>query len=226
MEIYILIACEESQAECRAFRELGFEAYSCDVKPCRRGGNPDWHIQGDVTPFLKGETQFVTQSGKKRSVPRWTLIIAHPPCTYLCRVGAIHLMRNPDYSVIDNGKEKRVNFHRWCKLKEARDFFRTCMQAQAPYVAVENPVPLAIARLPPPSCFVQPFWFGVKYSKKTLFWLKNLPPIMPQLIYPDAKSFVYYSRGHYRSRTFPEMAKAIAQQWSEYIMNDMKQNEK
>lgn len=90
--LYVLIACEESQAECKAFRELGHIAYSCDIQPCRPTGNPSWHIQGDVTPYLQGVTQFTTQDGSLQSVPRFDLIIAHPPCTYLCKVSSVHMV--------------------------------------------------------------------------------------------------------------------------------------
>lgn len=84
----VLIACEESQAECQAFRALGHRAFSCDIQPCRPGANPDWHIQDDVTPLLQGQIHFVSQSGISCTVDRWDLIIAHPPCTYLCKVGS------------------------------------------------------------------------------------------------------------------------------------------
>ncbi|MBR2556434.1 MAG: hypothetical protein IKE94_16425, partial [Aeriscardovia sp.] len=89
------------------------------------------------------------------------------------------------------------------------------------YVAVENPLPMARAKLPKPSCFIHPSWFGVKYTKKTLYWLRNLPPLMPTVTYPNPKSFVNCSRGKYRSRTFPEVAKAIALQWSQYILDEI-----
>ena len=207
----MLIACEESQAECAAFRALGHIAYSCDIQPCRPGGNPYWHIQGDVTPLLKGDTAFVTQAGFLRTVPRWDLIICHPPCTYLCKVSSVHMKIGG-----------RIQWPRLRNMILARRFFMQCINAEAKYVAVENPLPMARAHLPQPSCFVQPSWFGVKYTKKTLYWLKNLPPIMPQLEHPNPRCFVTASRGKYRSRTFPELAHAIATQWSQYILDDMK----
>lgn len=208
--LYVLIACEESQAECKAFRELGHIAYSCDIQPCRPTGNPHWHIQGDVTPYLQGVTRFVTQDGALQSVPRFDIIIAHPPCIYLSKVGCPLMVIN---GIV---QEKRYR-----KMLDARDFFFTCLNAKAPYVAVENPIPMRRAQLPKPSCFIHPSWFGVKYTKKTLYWLKNLPPIMAQLDYPNPKEFVGASRGKYRSRTFPEVARAIAQQWGSYVMNEL-----
>ena len=208
--LYVLIACEESQAECKAFRELGHIAYSCDIQPCRPTGNPSWHIQGDVTPYLQGVTQFTTQDGSLQSVPHFDLIIAHPPCTYLCKVSSVHMVINGI-----------VQEERYRKMLAARDFFFTCLNAKAPYIAVENPLPMRRAQLPKPSCFLHPSWFGVKYTKKTLYWLKNLPPIMAELDYPNPKEFVRASRGKYRSRTFPEVARAIAGQWSSYILDEL-----
>lgn len=207
-KLNILIACEESQAECLAFRELGHNAYSCDLQPARY--NPDFHILGDVTPYLDGRTSFTTQSGFRITLPCWDLIIAHPPCTYLCRVSSIHMRVNG-----------QLQLERYAKMKEARLFFFHCLRASARYVAVENPIPMAIAQLPRPSCYLQPSWFGVKYTKKTLYWLKNLPPIMPEIEYPNPKSYVNCSRGKYRSRTFPAVASAIARQWSSYILNEL-----
>lgn len=216
----VLIACEESQAECIAFRELGCNAYSCDIQPCRRDGHPEWHIQGDVTPYLDGLTKFRTQAGERRQVRQWDLIIAHPPCTYLCRLSGVQLKSNADWYVTFNDEVYEVNFDRYQHLKEGRAFFMRCLNAKADYLAVENPVPLRIARLPRPSAFVDPSWYGVKYTKKTCYWLRNLPPPMAKIDFPNPKCFVHCSRGKYRSRTFPAMARAIARQWLDYINND------
>lgn len=209
-QLYVLIACEESQAECKAFRDLGHIAYSCDIQPCRPCGNPQWHIHGDVTPLLHGTTEFMTQTGVLVKVPHWDLIIAHPPCTYLCKVSSVHMVINGI-----------VQTDRLAKMYAARDFFFECLNADAHYVAVENPLPMARAQLPRPTFFLHPSWFGVKYTKKTLYWTKNLPPIMAELDYPQPTCFVNASRGKYRSRTFPQVAQAIARQWSEYIIEDM-----
>lgn len=217
----VLIACEESQAECEAFRRLGHNAYSCDLQPCRFKGHPEWHIKGDVTPYLQGECRFVLQSGEAREVPQWDLIIAHPPCTYLCKVGSPWMYANPDEWCTLNGRRVMVNARRYQQMKSARQFFYTCLNAKAKYIAVENPLPMAAALLPQPSCFIQPSWFGVKYTKKTLYWLRNLPPIMPRIEHPNPKCFVTASRGKYRSRTFPQVAEALAEQWSAYILDDL-----
>lgn len=221
----VLIACEESQAECAAFRALGHHAFSCDIQPCRPGANPYWHIQADVTPLLTGDTVFNVQAEVTpllagdtafnvqarflQCVDHWDLIIAHPPCTYLCKVGSMHMW-----------KDGQIVQERYQKMLEAREFFFKCLAAQAKYVAVENPIPMAMARLPRPSFYIQPSWFGVKYTKKTLYWTKNLPPILPKVEYPNPKCFVTASRGKYRSRTFPQVAQAIAEQWSAYILDE------
>lgn len=210
----VLIACEESQAECIAFRRYGHRAYSCDIQKCRRDGYPQWHIHGDVRPLLKGRLQFYTQDGKHHHISRWHLIIAHPPCTYLCKVSSVQM--------IVNGVLQKERYE---KMIEAREFFLECLNANAPCVAVENPLPMARAQLPKPDCFLQPYWFGVKYSKKTLFWLKNLPPIMPENDMQGYKEYVRSSRGKYRSRTFPQVADAIARQWGSYAVRELNIND-
>lgn len=217
----ILIACEESQAECIAFRNLGHEAYSCDIQKCRPSGHPEWHIHSDVLPLLDGLQDFLTQDNTPHHVDSWDLIIAHPPCTYLCKQSSYWLWHKTRLPGRNANGIKSLNEERFCRMKMARDFFFRCLRAQATYVAVENPLPMALAQLPAPSCFIQPSWFGVKYTKKTLYWLRNLPPIVPTLEYPNPKQFVRASRGKYRSRTFPQVAEAIATQWSQYILDDI-----
>lgn len=220
----VLIACEESQAECSAFRERGHNAYSCDIQPCRKGGNPSWHIHGDVTPLLRGRTQFYTQDGKHHHISRWHLIIAHPPCTYLCKVSSVQLAANADLEIEFQGQKKWVNANRYVNLLQGRKFFQQCLDADAPFVAVENPLPMALAELPPPSCFADPSWYGCKYTKKTLYWLKNLPPLMAETVNPTKKSLVHCSRGRYRSRTYHGLANAIARQWGDYCVGELRIN--
>lgn len=210
-QINVLIACEESQAECMAFRALGFNAFSCDIQPCRpRIGHPEWHIMGDVTPYLAGQAYFVTQSGDHYQISEWHLIIAHPPCTYISKVSSVHMVQHG-----------QLNQDRFQKMQQAVRFFHLCLNAKAPFVAVENPIPMARAGLPRPSCFIHPAWYGVKYTKKTLYWLRNLPPLMPTCIYPNPKEFHKASRGKYRSRTFPKVAEAIATQWGQYVLDNL-----
>lgn len=221
-KLNVLIACEESQAECIEFRNLGHKAFSCDIQPCKKKGFPEWHIKDDVTEYLKGKTDFMTQDGTAHKISHWDLIIAHPPCTFLCKVSSVQMYKNPDGWRFINKEWKYINTERYHNMIKARRFFFTCLNAQANYVAVENPLPMKMAGLPKPSSFACPSWFGVRYTRKTLYWTKNLPPLLANYEYSNPVSFVNKSRGKYRSRTFPALAKAIAEQWSEYILNDKK----
>lgn len=207
-EINILIACEESQAECLAFRERGFNAFSADLQKPRF--REDWHILGDVTPLLHGVTQFHTMDGKFHDVRCWNMIIAHPPCTYICKVSSVQLVHNGV-----------INQERLEKMKLAVKFFYECLEADAQFVAVENPRPMARAGLPKPQAQVSPHWFGNKYSKATYYWLKSLPPLFPGCFNPNPKSYCNASRGIYRSRTFKEIAEAIASQWGDFILDEL-----
>lgn len=219
--INILIACEESQAECMAFRNRGFNAFSSDLKKARF--NPSWHIHGDVTTFLNGETDFITEDGEHHHVEKWHMIIAHPPCTYLCKVSAVqlHNIQTEAMQIQFKGRTMTVDRLRFENMMAGRQFFYECLNAKTDYLAVENPLPMALAELPKPSCFIHPSWFGVKYTKKTLYWLRNLPPLMAELEFPNPKQFVRSSRGKYRSRTFPQVAEAIAKQWGDYILDEL-----
>ena len=207
--IFVLIACEETQRECIAFRERGFQAFSCDIQPCS-GKHPEWHVHGDVTRLLSGKCCFRTQDGKYHYIHHWNLIIAHPPCTYLCKLSSVHMFVN-----------HVLQPSRFSNMISARHFFMTCFNAPADFLAVENPQPMAIARLPKPSCYADPSWFGHKYTKKTLYWTRNLPPIMPTYINPTRKSLVNCSRGKWRSWTPWPLARALAQQWGDYILNTL-----
>lgn len=207
--VNILIACEESQRECLAFRERGFNAYSCDIQKCS-GKHPEYHIQGDVTKFLSGVSCFRTQDGKRHKLKKWHVIIAHPPCTYLCKVSSVQMIRHGV-----------INRERYENMLLAREFFMMCLDAKAQFVAVENPRPMARANLPKPQCQTSPHWYGNRYSKATYYWLRNLPPLMPGCFNPHPKSFCNSSRGKYRSRTFPEIAAAIAKQWGDYILDEL-----
>lgn len=215
--INVLIACEESQVETMAFRQAGFNAFSCDIQPCKKGTPPQYHICGDVTPFLAGKTCFVTEDGYMQAVSKWHFILAHPPCTYLCKVGARWMHKDADKCIeVDDGK-MWVNLDRWINMGKAREFFLRCVNANAPFVAVENPIPMRIAKLPAPSCYASPHWYGSKYSKKTLYWTKNLPPLMATYVNGNPKCLVSCSRGKYRSRTDKLLANAIVEQWGMYI---------
>lgn len=208
--IYVLIACEESGIECAAYRSLGAEAYHCDILTRQRGIERAWYINSDVTPLLcSGPHRFVTADGMHRQVPNWDLIIAHPPCTYLCRSSAVIMLRGGE-----------LNEPRFRKMIDARWFFQKCLNASAPYVAVENPVPLEMACLPEPTCYVDPSWFGDRFTKKTLYWLKGLPPLMPLIFHPHPTSLFSASRGRYRSKTSSYLAAEQSLQWMDAILSD------
>lgn len=202
MKKYVLIACERSQVECATFRAVGAIAFSCDIQACA-GNHPEWHIQGDVTPFLKGQKYFKTTDGKEHHVRQWDLIIAHPPCTYLSRAGSTFLFPN---GILDPIRHAHGIV--------AKCFFQKCIDAYATHVAVENPTPNKIWELPKPDQVLQPYEFGVPFQKRTLLWLRNLPPIIPTLYSCGRKSWVYNSRlPNTRSRSFENIAKAMAEQW-------------
>ena len=191
----VLVACEESQAVCKAFRELGHEAYSCDIIPCS-GGHPEWHLQQDVTSLLN---------------EKWDMIIAHPPCTYLSNAGARHLY-----------PKGVLNEDRLKKGLAAKDFFMLIYNADCPKIAIENPTPSKVYGLPQYDQVIQPFQFGHPYSKRTCLWLKGLPKLVPTDIVEVSESTKvagnWFNRGgkerqKNRSKTFPGIAKAMAEQW-------------
>lgn len=227
----VLVACEESQAVCKAFRTLGHEAYSCDIQE-PSGGHPEWHIHGDVLPLLGGCCEFVTMDGAAHQINgKWDLLIAHPPCTYLSAAGACRLF-NADHSVADRQREKRG--------REARAFFMRFIQAECQHICVENPAPLSIFALPPYTQIIEPYFFGDKWKKRTCLWLVRLPQLVPDNVVEPEGCWTIQGGGKTnriklktenpvarnakeRSRTFPAIARAMAEQWSEYILNGPEQ---
>lgn len=202
----VLIACEESQAVCKAFRERGHEAYSCDIVPCS-GGHPEWHLQQDVLPLLK---------------EKWDMIIAFPPCTYLTVTG------NRWFN-IDRYGEKAIQRHK--DRKEAIDFFMAFANADCERIAIENPVGIMSSEWRKPNQIINPWQFGDAFEKKTCLWLKGLPDLTPTNIveipprkkfdsgksmpswYAEAWHLQKEERAKLRSKTFPGIAKAMAEQW-------------
>ena len=216
----VLVACEESQEVCKAFRARGHEAYSCDIQE-PSGGHPEWHIQQDVLPLLNGNCEFVTMDGVTHRIDgKWDLLVAHPPCTYLSNAGARWLYAG--------GK---LNAERYRKGLEGKKFFIAMLNADCPRIAVENPIPSSIYDLPQYTQIIQPYQFGEPWSKKTCLWLNGLEPLQPTNIVEDYKP--YCSSGSYsgthnskykgasrkggsaksRSKTFHGIAKAMAEQW-------------
>jgi hypothetical protein len=200
----ILVACEESQAVTIELRKLGHEAYSCDIEPCS-GGHPEWHLQQDVAPLLK---------------QHWDMILAFPPCTYLTNAGARHLWKNHE-----------LNQERYEKGLEAKEFFMMFYNADCERIAIENPTPSRIYELPERTQIIQPYQFGHPYTKRTQLWLKGLPPLVPTDVVEPERTWCpsgSYSKKHgekhrgvfttdrakNRSKTFPGIAKAMAEQWA------------
>ena len=222
----VLVACEESQAVCTAFRNKGHEAYSCDLQECS-GGRPEWHIIGDALQLINGKCEFETMDGAKHSISgRCDILIAHPPCTYLSKAGACRM-----YKVI-NG-ERYINVSRYKKMIEGRKFFFKMLNADCDRIAVENPLPLSICELPKPSQTIQPFDFGHPYSKRTLLWLKGLPPLFSTGLMKEHVPYLPSNTSNFAkgkggshgavvgqknySKTFPGIAAAMAEQWGAVI---------
>lgn len=214
----VLVACEESQRVCTAFRERGHTAWSCDIQPCS-GGNPEWHILGDCLPLLGGDCEFTTEAGGRHvQSGRWDLLIAHPPCTYLSAAGAVRLFdKNHNIKDLD----------RYMKMQEAARFFKKILRADCDRIAVENPVPLRIAGLPGYSQMIEPYFFGDPWKKRTCLWLRGLPMLYPTDIV-EPEGYWIGAHGHdkakrgmskgfrdqkTRSKTFPGIASAMAEQW-------------
>ena len=185
----VLIACECSGRVREAFRKLGHEAWSCDIKE-DENGEDYFHMQDDVVNQLDND---------------WDLMIAHPPCTYMCR----------NRARLNEIQDKDID----------TDLFMTLMNANIEKICIENPVPSYKAGLPKYTQIIQPYQFGHDYSKKTCLWLKNLPQLKPtkkvKLTYITTKKGHRYTKGWYmtprnstdRSRTFKGIASAMANQW-------------
>ena len=202
----VLIACEESQRVCTEFRKRGHEAYSCDLLPCG-GGHPEWHIQADALEIAKIE---------------WDMVLAFPPCTHLAVSGAAWFEQKKR----DGRQQMGVGF-----------FLAFTALDHVPMVAIENPVGIMSNLYRKPDQIIQPWQFGDNHSKSTCLWLKGLPPLAPLVTeqpelewfewtekktgqrkrqpkwYADALSLPANERAKVRSKTFPGIAKAMAEQW-------------
>lgn len=202
----ILVACEESQAVTIELRKLGHESYSCDILPCS-GGHPEWHLQQDVIPLLK---------------EKWDMIIAFPPCTHLCVSGARHF------------EQKRKDG----RQQQGIDFFMMFANADCERIAIENPIGIMSSTWRKPDQIIQPWMFGDKFTKSTCLWLKGLPLLESTDIVEKGEFIEFVSkkgikkrqakwyfdalknaktpeeRAIIRSKTFPGIAKAMAEQWT------------
>ena len=205
-KIKVLVACEESQAVTIELRKLGHEAYSCDIEPCS-GGHPEWHLRQDVIPLLK---------------EKWDMIIAFPPCTYLTVTG------NRWFNVERYGDRA---IQRIKDRENAIKFFMLFVNADCDRIAVENPIGVMSTVYRKPDQIIQPYMFGDTERKSTCLWLKGLPKLKPTNVvepvlytYKDGRTDGNWhvktiglparERAKARSKTFPGIAKAMAEQWT------------
>lgn len=221
----VLIACEESQEVCKAFRKRGHRAFSCDIQDCS-GGHPEWHIKGDVLPLLDGDISFATVDTHTHTQRgQWDLLIAHPPCTHLAVSGA---------RWFTEGRKD------WKLQEESVEFFMKFINADCERIAVENPVCVMSTKYRKPDQIIQPWMFGHPIAKSTCLWLKNLPKLKPtkiveyERIHSDghAGGFsgpAWYARDEngkilrwndprtakIRSKTYTGIAEAMAEQWTQ-----------
>lgn len=224
--MYVLVACEESQVVCSAFREFGHIAFSCDIKPCS-GGHPEWHILGDCLPLLNGRCSFTTCDGVVHSLSdRWDLIVAHPPCTFLSNAGNAHLNQPGRY-------DKRL---------QAAEFFMCFVNADCPRICIENPPGFMNSHYRIADQQVHPYFFSRSIGdedyqfKRTNFWLFGLSPLFynvsvppPEPVYvtvrADGSTVNQYfvqtcsgvDRAAKRSKFFPGVARAMAEQWGSNV---------
>ena len=216
----VLIACEESQEVCKAFRALGHEAYSCDIQE-PSGGHPEWHIQGDALSLINGGCEFTTADGKRHAIAgKWDLLIAHPPCTYISNAGVRFLYP---------GGNGVLNEERLKKGIEATHFFLRFLYADCDRIVVENPIPSTVYCLPKYTQIIQPWMFGHPVQKKTCLWLKNVDPLIPTNIVSERESSKvagnWFNKGgkdrqKNRAKTFPGIAKAMAEQYGGDIRDE------
>ena len=232
-KLKVLVACEESQRVCMAFRELGHEAYSADIQE-PSGGHPEWHILGDVLGVLNPKENhicFNTMDGTSHDIPKWDIIIAHPPCTYLTNSG------NRWFNIEKYGDKARER-HRL--REEAVEFFMEFVKADCDHISIENPVGCMSTRYRKPNQIIQPYEYGHPERKQTCLWTKDLPNLKPtNIVEPviiklasgktdspwhiETLSLPPAERAKARSKTFQGIADAIAKQYSEYVIEKIKE---
>lgn len=225
----ILVACEESQAVTKELRRLGHEAYSCDIID-QSGGHPEWHIMQDVLPLRNGNCTFKTTDGSTHAVVgKWDMLIAFPPCTHLAGSGARHF----ELKRADGRQREGIEF--FCQFLTA-DCDRIAIENPVgiiggDYILTHFPDLAEKYDLPrKPDQKIQPYEHGHPYTKTTCLWLKGLPKLVPTDVLdrpPNGwvnQSFTASGRyggfaGNFndaitRSKTFPGVAKAMAEQWA------------
>lgn len=242
----VLIACEESQRVCSEFRKLGHNAYSCDILPSS-GGHPEWHFKQDIFKTIENRGGILENGEEKYIEGKWDLMVAHPPCTFLAVSGAKWYYHPDDKSLPISQRRPHPKFPNRAKDREDGVlFFMNLANADIEHIAIENPVGIMNTRWRKPDQIVQPYHFGDSAAKKTCLWLKNLPPLeYTDVVDPGEyiefgsgkKIAKWYSDGltktktaeerrTWRSKTFPGFAKAIAEQWSEYVIGKINNKEK
>ena len=192
----VLIACEFSGIVREAFTKRGHDAWSCDFLPTDNRGN---HIQGDVTKNFWG----------------WDLMIAFPPCKYICNGGNNWLNRRPDLK----WRENRV---------KGAEFFMEFALAPIERIAIENPIGVMSTRFRKPDQIIHPWMFGHDVRKDTCLWLKNLPPLQATLIVPPPHRKIDYwsdkrnpNGRSLKSITYQGIAEAMAEQWGNIKIKEL-----
>jgi hypothetical protein len=233
-KLNIIVACEESQAVCKAFRKLGHSAFSCDILPCS-GGHPEWHFSHDIATVLD-KSDLTLQNGELAVIDGdWDIMIAHPPCTYLAVSGAKWYYHPADKDLPIEERRPHPSFPNRAKDREdGINFFMYLANASIKRIAIENPVGIMSSCWRKPDQKIQPYMFGDPFSKGTCLWLKNLQPLQPSKETDDTGEWIVFESGKkqpkwysdaltksksaeerrtLRSKTFPGIARAIAEQW-------------
>lgn len=229
----VLVACEESQAVCLVFRKLGHNAYSCDLQECS-GGHPEYHFKGDMFDVIANRGGTLENGTKYFLDSCWDLVIAHPPCTFLAVSGARWYYHPDDKSLPIEQRGPHPKFPDRAKdREEAVQFFMDVSRIGVSRLAIENPVGIMSSRWRKHDQIIEPWMFGHEASKKTCLWLKNLPLLVPTDIVGKGEvltfkngnrmqkwtSDIFFSgvsaeeRRKLRSKTFPGIADAMADQW-------------
>lgn len=227
--LHCLVACEESQVTTIELRKLGHIVYSCDIQECS-GGHPEWHIKGDCLPLLNGNCEFILQNGQREIIDKkWDLIIAHPPCTYLSTAATRSHSVKDSYNTLQSIADRTI------KRIEAMKFFMNFVYADCKHIAIENPTGVMNTCYRSPDITVHPWYFAKNKNdtenyqhKRTHFWLFGLCPLLWDSELQEPK-YEKYDNGRpknfmnviknpkVRSKTFPGIAKAMAEQWTSYI---------
>lgn len=243
-KLNVLIACEESQTVCRAFRQLGHNAYSCDLFDCsgtffgedKLEPHPEWHFNHDIFAVLDN-SNLILQNGEVAKIEgNWDIMICHPPCTFLAVSGAKWMYHPEDKHLPTSQRRPHPNFpNRRKDQEDGASFFMSLAKADVKRIAIENPIGVMSGLWRKPDQLIQPYMFGDPYTKNTCLWLKNLRPLHPsketdnhgeRIYFESGKSHPkWYSDGltktksreerqKWRSKTFPGIARAFAEQWT------------